>query len=511
LDSLHAFYRGELEEMPTLHSPAIEVEKYEIINQFFHTVLLEDGVVDPKKFRKILLKTRLFYTSGGVAYTFDKIIGEWFNNVFKFYISALGIKVEGGGILHLFDILNGGESNPLTAVWKETAEIAMDDYGVDLNDVQYGEGDWSKFDFSLLFEVLSHVGGLVTSAHVCPPDMDPQVFEHLMSSFIQRLSVKLLYMRGMEKWYQSQGTMNSGEFMTAGGNTAYHMILVVMYLMKLLSKYKNDPLVTLIINSGMIYFSVYSDDHVARWPRWMNTRTLYPESKTTLHDYIAFCINEAGMVYKWESLKIFDYLYGVRIYQTLEGGEVVETSYRPSLSFLRYTVAHVYFDGKYDGLQVHRDTEDLVEKMALSLNATKNMTDHMMLVASLARLSSGNYEVYYQLRALYFKLYSANGDLSADDWNNWYADTSKLPFSLRSVMGGKKIYTFPDLVDLQDLQHEGFINGTGFYATDYEGNRADGSSYFTHGMDMSSYPDPWVYDDSDDIEEVYIPGFEGFG
>jgi hypothetical protein len=384
----NAYFRGESGHKPSYPPVAIEVEKYEIINQMMHSAALEGEEFNAGKFNKILLKTRLFYTSGAVTYAFDRIIGDWFSKMFRFYMSAIGIKVEGGGILQLFDMLAGGQSCPLQQEWNDAIAHVLRKYGANLALIHVGEGDWSKFDFSLIFEVLATIGGMVTMPIECPVDMDPRTFESLMVEFIHRLCVKLIYMRGMDKWFFVQGTMNSGEYMTSVGDTVYQMVLFVMYLLSLRKKFKDDPVVQIILDTGMIMFFFYGDDHIGRWPKYMNDRVLYEESETTLHDYINFCVDKTGMTYKWESLKTFDYVYGVRKYVTLGTGEIVEDVYRPSVTFLRYTVANIYLDGVYLGLMNHRDTEDLVIKMGISLSATKNPRVHLCHLCSLARLRS---------------------------------------------------------------------------------------------------------------------------
>lgn len=334
--------------------------------------------------------------------------------------------------------------------------------------------------------------------HTCPPGMSEEVFEHLMKEFIQRMGVKLLYMRGINKWFYAKGTMNSGEFMTSIGNTVYHMLMFIMYMLALREHNKDDPLMMSIIDSGMLLFFFYSDDHVARWPRYCNGHTIYKESDTLFHDYIAFCINRLNMTYKWESLKIYDYLYGMRIYETAAPEVVVETSHRPSLSFLRYSVAHEFLDGEYKGLRVWRDTEDLIIKSALSLTATKDPETHMFLVASLARLSSGNYEAYYQLRTIYYKLLTITGEPTQERWDNWYDQPGRaVPFSIRTVLEEGRIYCFPEIDDINDLQQKGFENKRGFYALDTEGGWFDGDKYYMNNINYEP-PEPLFDDDSSD-------------
>jgi len=237
----------------------------------------------------------------------------------------------------------------------------------------------------------------------------------------------------------------------------------------------------------------------------MNDYKLYESSETTYHDYINYCIDKLGLKFKWESLRIFNYCNGVRMYQTKPTGEVVEVFYRPSVSFLRYSVAHTYLDGVYLGKFPHRSTEDLISKMALSLSATKNPRTHMCHLASLARLSSGNLEAYDQLFKAYFELVDRFSEPTRDEWDRFYMDAKNLPFSVRMVIQSTgRIYSFPSIFDLHDQQTKGFKNRTGFAALDVDGMQVDGAAYYKKSAEIRGIYDTTVAGYLDDYETMLV-------
>lgn len=185
---------------------------------------------------------------------------------------------------------------------------------------------------------------------------------------------------------------------------------------------------------------------------------------------------------------------------------MVEVSARTSVSFLRYSVRHIYLDGVYLGLMSYRSTEDLVIKLGLSLKATTNPVIHMCHAASLARLGPGNLEAWSQMKTLYDALSLANdGPPTTEQWDNYYDDTRNLPHSVRMVIDEGRRYSFPHYSEIWDKQRKGYSNRSGFSALDQHGSPFDGSNYFfRQGAEPSAFDSTIPMDDDDtDFEHPF--------
>jgi len=244
----------------------------------------------------------------------------------------------------------------------------------------------------------------------------------------------------------------------------------------------------------MIVFGFYGDDHLGGWPLYANNYHLYDDSDNILRDFISFCVNVFGMRYKWHEYAIFDDVYSLHQFETLPNGAVVEVAGREGPTFLKNQVSHTYLDGVYLGAYPYRATGQLMAKVGFSLTAMKNPHMHMCLLASLARLSSGNLEAFSQIRIAYEYFSGLYGEPGIDIWNAFF--DSKTSGSIRSVVK-ERLTTFPLIHELHMRQNLGYEQDTGFPAFNSKGDQVDGRAYYNLDVDLVDF-----------IQSRYAPEFD---
>jgi hypothetical protein len=461
IDHSEQYVSGQRTDEPLWNMFAQECRKWE-----FRTMNMMSRKMSAEVASECLLKERLFYIDNIVAYIFGREIFKDLAFLFCGYQSMIGIKVEAGGLHQLWDLLAGNFSSPLYDDW-QAAYVVAESYGVDLSRRIYVKGDFKKFDQTLLGQVLAVVAGLAIPFISKPDDMSDACFEYILTVMVTEVVYKTMYIYSTSSLYDVWGSMFSGKYVTSAGDTDYQMLIRPIHLMLVYLKYAHiDPVVKLVLHSQMIVNGFYGDDNVESYPAYLDNFCYYDDSPNFAIDYVRFCEREFGLVSKEEEFQIYEDCYATHCFVTV-GEAIVLDAYREGLVFIRNTISHVYLDGEYLGDYPYRDTEDIMAKVGRVLTASKSMGLTMCLIASLARLSSGNLEAFSQLEHVYQELLRVNGPVTYEDWKVF--KKSKTSNSLARMIGQlgefKDGDLFPNLFQLHETQRKGHVERTGLCPT----------------------------------------------
>jgi hypothetical protein len=455
--------------MPVISIVDVEMLKYEI--RWEHDMMEDDPT--PEEMDDKLDKVRLFYMSSIMDYILSVLCYKPISESVRFYESAIGIKVESGGLQRLFEILSNKN-------WTERQQELIDKWklkNIDLTDTVVGQGDWSRYDQTLLAIILLFVAMFAKPFFVWSPrsGISPETMKVLYDQFVISVVQKVMFIYA-HGTYESFGCMFSGKFITSIGDTIYQMLLKHLYLMELLKKYPDDALLMDIIEGNFIVFFFYGDDHIGVWPRVMHRFYLYT-SNSTLEDFIEFCCKEFGMTHKQSEFKVCDNLYGERFFYLDDGVFVEDLSMAlDSCTFLKNTVVNLHLDvgdgyvhvGKYP----YRDTRDFACKLLLTGKSSGNLKTLCMSLMSFARLSSGNPEAYSMLKVFYDEIAVDAGTITLEDWDYYASNVGE-----NSARRALKTGSFPSYEELLIEQNEG-AKGAGFEPKDFRGNPSPESALY---------------------------------
>jgi hypothetical protein len=410
-----------------------------------------------------LYKERLFYIDNLVAYVFGKEIFKDLAFLFCGYQSMIGIKVESGGLQMLWDQMSGGPSSANRYLWTDAINIARDEYDVDLTQRKYVTGDFSKFDQTLLGQVLAVVAALIIPFISKPSGMSHACYEYIVTVMVTEVVYKTMYIYSTGSLYDVWGSMFSGKYMTSCGDSDYQALIRPIHLLLVYLKYsKFDPVVKLIFENQMVVDGFYGDDNLDSYPAYLDAFCYYEDSPNFAVDYVNFCEREFGLVNKKSEFGIFDELYSTHCFVTV-GECILLDAFYLGPSFIRNSVSHIYLDGFYIGDYPYRDTEDLMSKVGRVLTASSSLSLTMCLVASLARLCSGNLEAYDQFSKVYSELFAVNGRVSVSEWEAF--KLHKMSNSLSRMILEFSEYDgynlFPSVVELHKIQNSGYVSRTG--------------------------------------------------
>jgi RNAse (barnase) inhibitor barstar len=485
-DSIRDYVHGYSDEPPLDVFINSECQKYEILR--WKEVYSEHSLSD-EFVLKCLSKVRLFYMSSTFNFAIDSTLYAPVNNIFKYFWNTIGIRVQDGGLQHLWDILSGGITSPLKDTWDAIYEAYPE-----LRPRQYAEGDWSKYDFTLLAMVLALLAGFCVPFFSASPDIDEVMLRYILTDFVFNTVFKTMYIHGLGGFYDVWGCMFSGKYITSIGDTLYQMILAMIYLGRLLEKYPDNDVLKLIIANDMIVFAFYGDDHDVSYPLWCNDFLLYDDSENLYSDFISFCTKIFGMNHKASSKFVTDDPYS-RVYFVSTDAGFRENLDHPdrflSLSFLQNRVCDLYLslDGEkyvYVGVNVYRETVDLVAKLSLSTNSTSDPRLFLCALISQAQLCSGNPEAYSMIARLYESVSKYSPPISEDVWE--YFKTLKHGNSIAMLAWSYDESIFPKFDALVARQQHGYKNCEGWKACDQFGFPGDGSVLYTDtGQGVSPY------------------------
>ena len=330
---------------------------------------------------------------------------------------------------------------------------------------------------------------------------------YIIINFIKSCTHKTVYVYGTDTHYDIWGTMFSGKYVTSTGDTIYQMLLLKAYLSELRERNLDHEAVIDAIDADMVLFFFYGDDHEGGWPEYLNGFLLFEDSETILHDFVKYCTVYAGMKHKKGSFKIMDKAVGVRVFET-RGREIIEVGNVDSPSFLKTKTCHIYLDGVYMGVQPYRETSDLLSKVSLTINATKNSKLALCLYCSLALLCAGNLEAYSRIGILYEELVAIVGEPDVEDWERF----REMKFDSRSLKNAVDSVTstgYPSLVSIHLKQNVGYRTGEGFPARDVDGEEVP---LYTVYSECKEYYDGFrtvPFQDRGDDDDDDIEYFEG--
>jgi len=180
---------GYTDEIPSL-GPEVESQKFELIH-WLNIWEWGDAYHKSSETDQYMMKQRLFYISGSLNFTLDKLMMHPFSNRARYFMSAIGIEVTNGGLLELWDILEGNEYSPLYHPWERVIR-KWQARGIDLSEVVFGEGDWSSYDQTLCAVVLAVVFGMVLCMFETVILSDP-VIKMLFTLFLFNNVIKVMY------------------------------------------------------------------------------------------------------------------------------------------------------------------------------------------------------------------------------------------------------------------------------------------------------------------------------
>jgi len=408
-------------------------------------------------------KERLFYIDTLLAY----ILGKEFFKDLAFFLctfrSAIGIKVEAGGLQLLWDLLSGKGTSNFKKSWKKAYRRVKKKYGVDLSVRKYFTLDWTKYDQTLLAKILAFMAAIVIPFVSKPEGMSDAGFKYLVTLIITEVVYKSMYIYSTNSVYDVWGSMFSGKYCTSIGDSVYQMLVFGVYILVIYIKYYGDPIVKVVFEEQMMNQDYYGDDNIGGWPAWMDNRLYYDDSKDCADDFVNFCERTFGLQCKRKEFHVFTELYGTHCFRSLPNGVIELEACRPGPTFIRNSVSHIYLDDVYLGDYPYRDTEDLVTKISRVMSASSSVVGTMCLVASLARLCSGNLVVFSQLKIVFGKLYEFNGPPTSSEIEAF--KKQKHSNSINRMLANSQFDSddlFPSLIKLHDLQNEGYCSRTGF-------------------------------------------------
>lgn len=314
-------------------------------------------------------------------------------------------------------------------------------------------------------------------------------FDYIYKRYVYDIIYKCCNLYGHNSLIMLFGTMFSGMKITSSGNTACMTILYELYLLELAEKYDNDPVVRIVLEAEMMPAMNFGDDHNHTWPVWMNNRLLYDDSKSILEDYANYCVRVWQMKYKLDEFQLYESYYSVHSYVTQTDGSFVEVAKYEGPTFIKNAPSITIVDGQPVGIYPYQESHHLLCKL-YGMAATQNLELSLCLISSLARLSSGNLEVYSQLRILYSKIREKVGrDPSLFAWTEFL--TGKNGRSLDAVSKALKKDeppSFPTLPELWAIQNNGYITKTGFCMRNEDGVSYDMTPIITNTFDGELQP-----------------------
>jgi hypothetical protein len=390
---------------PRISIVDVEMLKYEII---WNHDLSDIPDLTAEQIDEANDKVRLFYMSSIMDYLLSLLCYKPISETVRWYESAIGVKVEGGGLQRIWKLLSNDN-------WTDRQQEIIDKWklreNIDLTDSVWGQGDWKRYDQTLLSIILIFVAFYAKPFFVWSEDsgISPEVMKVLYDQFVVSVVQKVMFMYA-HGTYEAFGCMFSGKFITSIGDTIYQMLLKHLYLMELLKKYETSELLMDIIEGNFVIFFFYGDDHIGRWPRIMSRFYLTHDS-SLLRDFIEFCCREFGMTHKESEFKVFDNLYGEH-YFTLDQDVFVEDLGEKvdGPVFLRNNVSRIYVrssnqdDYVYIADLPYRPTRDFASKLLFTVKSSGNLKTAVMSMTSIARLTSGNLEAYSMIECMYRKV-----------------------------------------------------------------------------------------------------------
>lgn len=439
-----------------------EMVKWEILWNFD----MLDRKMTSEEIVKLREKVRLFYMSSVSDFILESLCYKPMSEGIRFYESAIGVRVEAGGLQCIWNILNGDytkEQRRIIDKWKEM--------GIDLTDKKFGQGDWSRYDQTLLAVVLLFVS--IFSKPFFEHDMSDEKFNLIFAEFCRSIVQKVMHIYAYGTW-EVFGCMFSGKYVTSIGDTIYQMILKLVYMMKLKERYPDDELLKDIIVYGFIVAFFYGDDHLFSWPAIMDERAyfLYDDSANFLDDFTLWCCREFGMIRKESEFKVFDELYSRHYFRAIDGvfvEQFTEDTYCGPV-FLKNAVSQTYVYSEdsqeyaFIGCLPYRETRDFCGKFGFTLSSTNNIKKYVMNLRSQARLASGNLEAYSMCKVLHDKVMERVEEPSLDEWEAYMSSAKENSVRRASVKG-----PFPSYDEIYAKQIEG-QRGSGFSPKDFYGN-----------------------------------------
>jgi len=319
-----------------------------------------------------------------------------------------------------------------------------DDYP-ELKEREYGEGDISRFDQSLIYSILYGTGIFFS----CFYKYDNPAMRTVMSDIVFRLCSKFLYLVGMDQVKMVLGMMFSGKFETSHGNTAYQNIVFRMYKTFKLEQHKDHPkkyLLEVAIKFMLITHSFCGDDMFLGWP--VVLRKLF---NFCLEDYKAFCAH-VGLQFKFCRMKP---LYAEVRFS--DSGIHRELFRSEGIVFLKNQMARVFEGDKFIGIYPYRPWKDLVFRIGNSDKANEFLDTFYAKILSVAYLSVGNTEFYNYLYIIhrFFKMKNANFVFNKDICKEIMKGSNTMFSFLRQIDAIDVKEPFPTLQFLRDKHDNG--------------------------------------------------------
>jgi hypothetical protein len=488
----------------------VEMLKYEIT--WCHDVV-ENPNITREEIDDSLEKVRLFYMANILDYMLANVCYKHVSETVRFYESAIGVRVEAGGLQKIWEILGHVDRRP-------DQQAIIDKWlarGIDLRVMKYGQGDWSKYDQTLLAIVLAFVSIFAYPFfNIEKSGMSPEVIKAMFLQFVVSNVQKIMYVYA-HGLFEVFGCMFSGKFMTSIGDTIYQMLLKAVYFQRLLRKYPNNELLQDIIQFCFIIFFFYGDDHLASWPKVLDDLGifLYEESDCILKDFILFCTKVFGMNHKEKEFKVFDNLYARNFFTLVDGVFVEDLDLQvEGPTFLKNQVSEVFIRTSTEDEYIfvdhlpYRPTVDIACKMTVTVKSSGNVKTAAMSLMSFARLCTGNLEAYCMVKALYDEIAPLAGEITWEDWD-YFKNTVGENSARRVAKNG----SFPSYDSLVHDQRTG-KDQVGFIPKDLKGRPAPTSDLYTAtGMgnaQVEHFDTTDVFYDDKDLLERMADAYNNF-
>jgi len=420
--------------------------KWEMLNAFFDC----DGYDELVKMAK---KTRVFFIEAAHQFflsyfTFASLFAYLNHDGYE-----IGTPLPRGGMNDIFESLAcGTEGYPCN-------ERLRNIYGVYpfLQERRYWDGDFQKYDQTLLHGVLSTVGMFYATWY----NYDGQsgdFAKSVVGDAVFRLAYKFLYLVPIEKLYYVLGMMFSGKGETTHANTTTQKLIFYAYLMYKLETFKDHKdieLLKLCINEGLIRGKFSGDDNAGGYP------------------YICeLLFNICPADYKIWTEK-FGLSYKILNQQALTGANyfykkgdiwIEDVSKRvESMTFLRNHVNDIYesSDGGLNyicvGRYVYRDSKDLLFRIGNSDLANSRIDAFFAKLLSLMYLAVGNIESYMILVRVFTMakvVYNWTGILDFDRLKEYFRSHQQIVDIMEYLEDnyrGSSIIKPPQLVDIRNF------------------------------------------------------------